>query len=181
MRILAVLFSVAATWSCGTPHPGAGGASAASAGVRLAKPAPIGPFEVVDLDGRPLSLVAWKGRVVVINVWATWCAPCRREMPALSALQARYPDEVRVLGLLQDNVTTPFARDFLRAAGVTYPVARSSFELESRLPAVLVLPTTLIVDRESRLVATFAGEAEPAALEREVVRLLGGSAPGAFD
>lgn len=148
--------------------------TSAADGGRLDAPYPIEPFAVVDLDGRAISLAAWKGKVVIVNVWATWCAPCRREMPALAALQDKYRDQVRVLGLLQDNVTTAFAREFARSARVTYPVVRSTFDLERRFPAILALPMTFVIDPAGRLVATYAGEIEPAALEREVLRYVGG-------
>jgi thiol-disulfide isomerase/thioredoxin len=140
---------------------------------RLPAPYPVEAFAAVDLAGAAIDLADWKGRVVIVNVWATWCAPCRREMPALSAMQARHPEDVRVLGLLQDQVTDDFAREFLRVARVTYPVVRSSFDIERRLPAVAVLPTTYLIDPEGRLVAMFGGEVDTAVLEREVRHLLG--------
>ena len=156
---------------------GTGAPATGAAGGRLDKPYPIEPFEAADLDGRPVSLAAWQGQVVIVNVWATWCAPCRREMPALSALQDKYRNQLRVLGILQDNVTTEFAREFLRSARVGYPVVRSTFDLEQHLPAVLALPTTFVIDRAGRLVAMYAAEVDAATLEREVLRLLGGGVP----
>jgi thiol-disulfide isomerase/thioredoxin len=156
---------------------GRGAPEAGEAGGRLDKPYPIEAFEAVDLDGRAISLAAWKGQVVIVNVWATWCAPCRREMPALSALQDKYPNQLRVLGILQDQVTTEFAREFLRSARVGYPVVRSTFDLEQHLPVVLALPTTFVIDPAGRLVAMYAAEVEAATLEREVLRLVGGGVP----
>ena len=90
----------------------------------------------------------------------------------LMSLQSRHSDRVRVLGLLQDNVTDDFARQFLKAAGVTYPVLRSTFEIESRLPAVLVIPMTFVINGDGQLISTFAGEANGEQLEREVTGLL---------
>jgi thiol-disulfide isomerase/thioredoxin len=142
-------------------------------GGRLDAPYPIEPFTGVDLEGRPISLAAWKGNVVIVNVWATWCAPCRREMPALAALQEKYRESVRVLGLLQDNVTTDFAREFVRSVRVTYPIVRSTFDLERRFPQVLALPMTFVIDPQGRLVAVYAGEIEPAELERQILSVIG--------
>jgi thiol-disulfide isomerase/thioredoxin len=144
-----------------------------TAGVRLSTPFPIQPFEATDLDGRRVAIADWRNQVVVLNVWATWCAPCRRELPMLVSLQARHADRVRVLGILQDNVSDDFARQFLKTAGVSFPVIRSSFEIEHHLPAVMVIPMTFVIDASGQLVSTFAGEADATDLEREVTRLLG--------
>ena len=177
MRTVALLLAVAAACACRAPGAGSTSSVVTDAGARLEQPYPIEPFDTAGLDGHPISLASWKGRVVVINVWATWCAPCRREMPALSALQDKYRDQVRVLGLLQDNVTDAFALQFLAAADVRYPVARSTFDLERRFPPVLALPTTFVIDPAGRLVAMYAGEIDPAALERALRPLLGGTGP----
>ena len=107
-----------------------------------------------------------------MNVWATWCGPCRREIPALAALQTKYQSTVQMLGFLQDNVTDDVARAFGRATGMNYPIVRSNFEMESKLPGILALPMTFIVDRAGQLVAMFAGEIDSAAVEAEIVRLL---------
>jgi thiol-disulfide isomerase/thioredoxin len=140
---------------------------------RLAAPFPLQSFTAVDLDGRDASLAAWKGQVVVLNVWATWCQPCRREMPALGALHEKYRGRAVVIGLLQDNVTTDLARAFVSGLRVRYPIVRSTLEIESRLPAVVALPTTYVVDAAGNLVAMYVGEVDPAALDREIRATLG--------
>ncbi len=139
---------------------------------RLESPYPVEPFSAVDLDGRDVSVSTWNGRVVVVNVWATWCAPCRREIPALAALQDKYRGGVLVIGLLQDNVTSDFAREFGKSVRINYPVVRSTFDIERRLPPILALPMTFIVDAAGRLVTMYAGEIDPAQVERELSRLL---------
>ena len=92
----------------------------------------------------------------------------------LVSLQSRYADRVHVLGLLQDNATDDFARQFLKSERVTFPVVRSSFEIENRLPMVMVIPMTFVIDHEGQLVSSFAGEAKADELEAEVQRLLEG-------
>jgi len=128
-------------------------------------------IDAVDLAGRQISTGSWKNQIVIINVWATWCAPCRRELPALEKLHARYRHQVRVIGVLQDNVSDDFARQFVKQAGLSFPIVRSSEEIERRLPAILVIPMTFVIDRAGRLVSMFAGEADAAALEKEIKRL----------
>jgi len=169
--VSAVILLLAVT-SCGgdgaSPEAALATTAQATPSGRLETPFALAPFTAVDLDGRDVSPATWRGRVVVINVWATWCAPCRREIPALVALQDKYRDRVLVIGLLQDNVTDAFARQFAASVKVNYPIVRSTFEVESQFPPVLALPATFIVDKTGRLVAAFAGEVDIAALEQEV-------------
>ena len=146
-----------------------------SAGSRLAKPYPIESFAADALDGKRVSLADWKDHVVIVNVWATWCAPCRRELPMLQSLQTKYHDRVRVLGVLQDNVTDDFARQFVKNAGLTFPIIRSTFEIESRLPAIVVIPMTYVINPAGQLVSMFAGEADGRQVEREINDALGAS------
>jgi predicted alpha/beta superfamily hydrolase len=166
VKLALVLTVMLLATGCGKQEPGVVGAQ------RLATPFSLEAFRATDLEGVDRSVATWQGRVVIVNVWATWCPPCRREIPALAALQAKYPRTVLVLGLLQDNVTDDMARTFGRATGMTYPIVRSSFEIESKLPAILALPMTFVVDRTGQLVAMFAGEIDAAAVEAEIVRLL---------
>ncbi|HJU08654.1 MAG TPA: TlpA disulfide reductase family protein [Rhodanobacteraceae bacterium] len=72
-----------------------------------------------DLQGKPQRLSQWRGRPVLLNFWATWCAPCRKEMPTLSAAQSRYPN-VRIIGVALDQPQT--VRDFLKHTPVDYPI-----------------------------------------------------------
>jgi thiol-disulfide isomerase/thioredoxin len=139
------------------------------------EPFPVEPFAATDLDGRKVGTSTWAGRAVVVNFWATWCAPCRREIPALSALQDAYADRVLVLGVLDDNVTDDFARRFARTVRLSYPIVRTSFDLERRFPPIAVLPMTFVIDPQGSLVRTYAGEIEPARVERDIQDVLRGS------
>jgi thiol-disulfide isomerase/thioredoxin len=152
-----------------------------SAGARsglYAEPFPLDPIAMVDLDGHDRSTATWGGRIVVINVWATWCGPCRREMPFLQEIQQKHADRLLLIGLLQDQVTTPFAIEFLRSAKVSYPVVRSTIEIESKLPAIMMLPMTYVIDGRGRLVAAYAGELEAPAFESDLATLLSRDAAG---
>ncbi len=138
----------------------------------LTAPSPVAPFSVTTLGGEEISSSAWAGKIVVVNFWATWCAPCVREMPALSALQERMAPEIVVIGLLQDTVTTEQARLFAGGLRISYPIARSSSEIERAFPPVERLPMTYVLDRSSRLAAMYLGELDLAALEADIRRLL---------
>lgn len=113
-----------------------------------------------DADGRPVDAARFRGKVVVLNLWATWCAPCVTEMPTLAALQRAYPDRVEVVAVsvdVEDHI--PNARSFL---GVHEPLAfyhDPRFALQSTLK-FQGMPATILYDRSGREVARVMGEAK---------------------
>jgi thiol-disulfide isomerase/thioredoxin len=135
------------------------------------------------MDGQPTSLEAFRGKVVVLNLWATWCAPCREEMPSLDRLHARFKDQpVVVVALSVDRAGPERVQAFLDEIGVqNLAVYRDPRAAATRTLRVPGLPATLLVDKEGRERARVLGIAEwdaPQAVEA-VQRLLGeGSGPG---
>jgi thiol-disulfide isomerase/thioredoxin len=138
----------------------------------LAEPVPLTAFSATDLDGRDVSLAGWHGKVAVVNFWATWCLPCRREIPALVTLQDKYKAELVVVGVLQDGASIDFVRAFARNLRVNYPIVRSNAEIEASFAEVLALPTTFVVDGAGRVVSVHVGEIDPKIVEREVTTLV---------
>lgn len=115
-----------------------------------------------DADGRERTLADWRGRVVLLNLWATWCAPCRKEMPELDHLQSELgSDKFEVIALAVDRAGANAARKFLdqinaKALGLYVDAAaRGATELKA-----VGLPTTLLIDREGREVGRLTGPAE---------------------
>ena len=152
--------------------PSAAATSTPRADVPRFEPYSVEPFSAADIDGRDVSSVTWAGKVVVVNVWATWCAPCRREIPALAKLQDAYRGRVLILGVLDDSVTDEFARAFGRSVGINYPIVRTSFEIERRFPMVAALPMTFMVDRQGRVTTMYAGEIDPARVDQDIRQAL---------
>ena len=122
-----------------------------------------------DLSGKPRQLSEWRGRVVVCNFWATWCAPCREEMPLLVAARAKYASKgVEIVGIAVDNVAK--VREFAASIGVTYPILLSEadgLELMRRLGnSAGGLPYTVFLDRDGQPVEHKLGALKAADLDR---------------
>lgn len=155
----------------------AGAAAAAETPIRLTDPTPLPPPAFETMDGAPISLDAFRGKVVVLNLWATWCAPCRKEMPSLDRPQARFKDQpVVVLALSVDRAGPERVQAFLDEVGVRQlHVYRDPKAAATRTLRVPGLPATLLVDKEGRERARVLGIAEwdgPQAVEA-VQQLLG--------
>jgi thiol-disulfide isomerase/thioredoxin len=116
--------------------------------------APAGPapkFQLTSMAGKPVSLDSLKGQVVMINFWASWCGPCREEMPVLEKLYAKYkPMGFTMIGV---NVEpdSKLAAEWLKATPVTFPILFDTKSEVSKLYAVSSMPSTVIVDRKGNL------------------------------
>ena len=139
-------------------------------GMRLefvADPVPLGDLEMETLDGERITTADLRGKVVLVNFWATWCGPCREEVPYLVQLTERYPDHLVVIGVSEDEGSADRVRDFARQYGVNYPIVMSTPEIKHQFPGVFALPTSFIVDPEGQIVQTHVGLISPAVLEQE--------------
>src|SRR5271166_2653743 len=85
-------------------------------------PDPAPDFKVKDLDGKDLSLESSKGKVILLNFWATWCGPCRAEIPSLIQLQDRYKDRLQIIGLADDD-DQDTVKQVVDSEGINFPVA----------------------------------------------------------
>ena len=140
------------------------------------KPAPALAFE--DAAGNPLTLEDFRGKVVVLNLWATWCGPCRKEMPSLDHLQAEYgPEGLYVLPLSLDHGDLDQIQTFYDEIGIqNLKIYRDPKGAASRVLSAFGLPTTVVLDRDGREVGRVLGAAEwdgPEALATLRALLLG--------
>jgi thiol-disulfide isomerase/thioredoxin len=132
-------------------------------GVRLGKmrkasactdkaPTCLPQLTMVDMAGRAWPPEALADKIVVVNVWATWCKPCEEEIPDLVAVQRRYADRgVVLLGLLNDSAEDRVVERFVRTHGVNYPVVRLDEDLYQAFDQPDTLPTTFLYDRSGHL------------------------------
>ena len=136
-------------------------------------PAAVPVFATHDLDGHSLSSASFRGKVVVINFWATWCPPCRAEIPDLIALQDKYRDRLQIIGISQDEAPPEVVKRFVADHRINYPVVMMSAEIEKLFPGINALPTSYIVDRDARVVQKHVGMLTARTTEYETRHLAG--------
>jgi cytochrome c biogenesis protein CcmG, thiol:disulfide interchange protein DsbE len=130
-------------------------------------------YAVVTLDGETITAESLRGEVVLVNVWATWCGPCRVEMPLLQAMHERHGDRgFTLLGLSVDRTGPEGVRTFLEERGITYPVAIVGSDVERAFGGVRGYPTSFLLDRQGVVRHAVIGPLAAATLELAVRRLL---------
>jgi peroxiredoxin len=135
--------------------------------------APAPDFTVETLDGETIRLSELKGKVVLVNFWATWCPPCRLEMPGFQDVWEDYRDQdVVILGLSMDQGVRSEVASWVRSRGITYPVAFASGSIARSYGGARVLPTSVLIDREGRIAHTVEGFYAETTLRASIRRLL---------
>jgi len=150
-----------------------GGGSAAVDNPGVPEPARLGEFvpaapllpapatSFVDLTGSEVSLAQFSGKIVLVNLWATWCEPCLREMPSLERLQSRLGDKIVVVAISEDRGGSKTVEPFIGKLGLKsvkiYLDPKSAME---RAFKVQGLPTSFLIDREGRVLGRVEGAAE---------------------
>jgi len=130
-------------------------------------------FQLNDLNGKPVSLAEAKGKIVLLNFWATWCGPCRAEIPDLVDLQKRYADKFEIIALATDEDDPDEVRRFVLQSGINYRVALSSDAVRRDYGGIAALPTSFVIDPEGRIVQKHVGLNDPSIYELEVRAMLG--------
>lgn len=136
-------------------------------------PESVPPFLVRDLAGQAVSTAALKGKVVILNFWATWCGPCREEIPDLIALQAQYKNQLQIIGISEDEAPPAQVAQFVKKVGINYPVVMSSEALEREYGGIAALPTSFFVNPQGQVVAKDVGVYPPEYYDLQVRALAG--------
>ncbi len=139
--------------------------------VRNPDPAP--DFNLTGLDGKPVTLTGYKDKVILLNFWATWCGPCRAEIPDLVELQNKYRDHLQIIGLVVDDDDRDAIKKFVAEFAINYPVALATNDLRLRYGGIPALPTSFVLNAEGRVVQKHEGLRDPLLYETEIRALLG--------
>src|SRR4051812_42277418 len=137
-------------------------------GVKFVKnPAAVADLTLKTLDGRTLHSRDWKGKVTLVNFWATWCPPCREEIPDLIKLQERYKDQLQIIGVSSDEGPVSDVEAFVKEHHMNYAIVMETPELTKAFPGIFALPTTFVVDQDVKMVQKHVGLLNPALVEQE--------------
>ena len=130
----------------------ASGASACAPAKTGTEPVPAPEFSLKDLQGNALSLASYKGKVLILNFWATWCPPCRREIPGFIEAYRELKDKgLEILGVSVDDMPEATLGQWVRDAGMNYPVALATAKIVADYEPGDYIPATIVIDREGRI------------------------------
>src|SRR5438132_8753166 len=136
------------------------------------QPAP--EFALTSLDGKTLKLSDYRGKAVLLNFWATWCEPCKIEMPWFVDLQKKYgPQGLQVIGVAMDDAPSKDIADFSQKMGVNYPVLIGKEEVGTQYGGVQFLPSTFYISRDGKIIDRVFGLVSRSEIEANVQKALG--------
>jgi peroxiredoxin len=131
------------------------------------------PFTLKDADGKTVSLEDYKGKVVLLNFWATWCGPCKIEIPWFIDFEQKYKDRgFAVVGVSMDEEGWQVVKPFLTEEKVNYRVLLGNDSVGTLYGGVDSLPTTFVIDRDGRIAATHIGLVSKGDYQDEILQLL---------
>lgn len=157
-------------------HDAADGALAdeeqAGACMADAKPANMN-FKIKNLDGKEVELSSYKGKVVLLNFWATWCGPCKAEIPGFVELQAKYRDQLTILGYSVDD-DAPKARAFAEQYKINYPIllGEGREDVQDAFGPIYGIPASFLISKDGKLCKRHMGIAPKAVFEKEITALI---------
>ena len=148
-------------------------ATGESTAVAVDPAAPVPVWSLKDITGKTIQSSDLKGKVVILDFWATWCGPCHEEIPGFIALKKQYGDQgLEVVGTSVDEGGAAVVKKFADNIGFNYPVGLADDKIQETFGGIDVLPTTLILDRQGRIAYKHVGFTEKSEFEKEIKTLL---------
>ncbi|MBZ5641521.1 MAG: TlpA family protein disulfide reductase [Acidobacteriia bacterium] len=157
-----------------TPAQPAAAESADAPVIRFVKNPEMAPaFQAQDILGKPVTNADWPGKVVLVNFWATWCPPCRMEIPELLELKKEYGDRLEIIGISEDDDPPAKVLKFAQSVKMTYPIVMYTPEIVASYGGVPALPTSFLIDTKGRVVTKHSGLYPIERYDQEIRALLG--------
>jgi len=128
-------------------------------------------FELATAEGGKAKISDYRGKIVMLNFWATWCGPCQREIPDFIGFQQKYgPKGLTIIGVALDEAGK--VTDFIKASRINYPVLIGNGEIAQAYGGVRSIPTTVLIDREGKIINSFTGLRPPEQWAQAIEKLL---------
>jgi peroxiredoxin len=129
--------------------------------------------QALSLTGKPIKLADYRGKVVLVNFWATWCPPCRDEIPAFSAFRKHMSTaSFEIIGISVDEGDPDDVKKFMAEAGIEYPVAIDDGRLRAKYGGIRGIPTSFLIDKEGGIVQIFRGPVSEETLHETIMPLI---------
>lgn len=134
-------------------------------------------FSLLSTTGKKVSLSDFKGKVVIVDFWATWCPPCRKGIPDLVSLKKQYQDKgVEIIGIsLDQEQTKDDVVPFIKNYGINYPVLYYNMKVISDYGNIQSIPTSFVIDKEGKIISSYVGLVDRSVYEADIKKALAGS------
>ncbi|MFP5501938.1 MAG: TlpA disulfide reductase family protein [Candidatus Sericytochromatia bacterium] len=130
-------------------------------------------FNLTSIEGKKFSLADFKGKVVILDFWATWCPPCREEIPDFIALQKQYRSQgLEIVGVSVDREGPSVVKKFGEEYGINYTSLMADDKVTAAYGGIRGLPTTFVIDRQGNIIKKYVGAQPKATFEKDVKALL---------
>jgi thiol-disulfide isomerase/thioredoxin len=130
-------------------------------------------WKLTDLNGKLVKLSDFRGKVLILDFWATWCGPCRVEMPHFVELQKQYGNKgLTVIGVSLDEQGPEVVKEFVKQLGVNYPIVIGNEKVAEAYGGIYAIPTTFVIDRQGRIASRHMGYNDKTVFEKEIQSLL---------
>jgi len=129
-------------------------------------------FELESTKGNKIKLSDYRGKIVIVDFWATWCPPCREEIPSFVQLQNEYKSDLQILGVSLDQETKKDIPFFMQKYKMNYPVLFANYEIVNNYGGIEAIPTTFVIDQNGNIINSFIGYHDKSVFVAEIERLL---------